>query len=585
MNAIIGLTYLLRTTATDPEQKSKLDRIAASGGHLMSVINTVLDISKIEAGKFTLDDDILDLHAAVESVLAMVTDAAAEKGIQLNCELGNAPKFVIGDKTRISQCLLNLLGNAIKFTAVGSVTVSLSVPDESDEDALVRFDVIDSGIGIPADALARLFTSFQQVDRSIDLKNVGTGLGLAITRGLAECMGGETGVESQLLAGSRFWFSARLRKCGDESSVDAKHTVTSEGTASDETKFAGTRVLLVDDNPVNLEVTGAILERVGISVTTAQDGLEAIEKLRNSQDSPYAMVLMDMEMPRMGGIEATLRIRELPVGSTIPIVAMTANAFGEDRKECLAAGMNDFLAKPVAPPVFFAMLRKWMRGRHQASDSVVATKPPMPPPPPPVAKPAQGLDLRRLDEMTNGETGIMAKVLQQFISHHANDLDLLEHSLSTGDFQRAFQIAHAIKGSAGQIGASDLHTRASAIEVPLRAGTMAAPADLENFSVAFASALEQARDWLHDNLPPTSSNVAGPPPDPTELLAKLKQLQLLLDATDGHALAAAEELAAELPPAYGESFAPVLDLIRRFELEGAARNMKLILPELEAELS
>ncbi len=360
LNAILGFSQMLKNQHPDAGTRAQVGKIMEAGQHLLAILNDVLDISKIEAGKLSLDIDDVSLSAIFDHVHSMLADSLRSKNLQWETHIDPAlPALLRGDGTRISQIVLNYASNAVKFTARGRIIIRARRVHQAGNLVGVRIEVQDEGPGISAEQQQRLFKAFEQTDDSTTRKFGGTGLGLAINRRLAHLMNGDVGVVSETGNGSTFWVNLPL-----EASREAHIRVPASGPGAVETARAqiaashsGARVLVAEDNPVNQEVIRAFLENTGLVVQIAENGREAVAR---TSEEPFDLVLMDVQMPEMDGLEATRAIRASCAGAGPPIVALTANAFAEDISRCLEAGMNDHLGKPVDLLTLYQTLLKWL---------------------------------------------------------------------------------------------------------------------------------------------------------------------------------------------------------------------------------
>ncbi len=363
MNGVMGMIELAKRRMADPKGLDQLDKAQRSATRLLGLINDILDLSKIEAERMALEDIPFDIQQSVEHILSTLGPSASEKGLQLETDIPAAliDMPLSGDPLRLGQILFNLVGNAIKFTDRGAVTLRIAPLAETSATMQLRFEVIDTGIGISHEAQQRLFSDFEQADNSMTRKYGGTGLGLAICKRLVRLMGGEIGVDSQPGKGSTLWFVLPLKKCQSAPRPVPAAAVPVSAEQRLQRAFAGRHILLAEDDPVNQEISRSLLEHAGLLVTVAVDGAQAVAMARQAT---YDLILMDVHMPLMNGLEATHAIRSDSPNRTTPIIALTASAFDDDRSACLAAGMNGHIAKPVNPEMLYDTLRQCLeRGR------------------------------------------------------------------------------------------------------------------------------------------------------------------------------------------------------------------------------
>jgi signal transduction histidine kinase/DNA-binding response OmpR family regulator len=443
MNAVIGMTGLLADTALDAQQRELVDTVRASGETLLVIINDILDFSKIEAGELTLDERPFGLRTCLRRAISLVALTADAKGLHLSGHLaGDCPETVVGDESRLRQILVNLIGNAVKFTDHGAVTVAAS----SSAGGEIKFSVRDTGIGIPPDRLDRLFLPFSQVDASVARGYGGTGLGLVISQRLAEAMGGGIVVDSTPGQGSTFTVTVRLA---------AAVGLPPEPPEVPAPVGRSLHVLVAEDNVVNQRVVQLLLERRGHRVELAADGTEAVAAVHRT---PFDLVLMDVQMPVLDGLAATERIRAHPPSHGSPrIIALTANAMVDDRAASRRAGMDGFLAKPIREAELDAVLAG-------AARAEVA----------PIVFDTEAASIRAcvddIAEATGGDHVKLAEILHNFADRLPDVLSRMERAARDGDARNLARLAHGLKGSSATLGASRFAALCGDVENRARLG-------------------------------------------------------------------------------------------------------------------
>jgi signal transduction histidine kinase/CheY-like chemotaxis protein/HPt (histidine-containing phosphotransfer) domain-containing protein len=489
MNGVLGMTRLLLDTRLDPTQREQAQIVLESGQSLLTILNDILDYSKLEAGRLDIESVDFDLRHTVEAVVALLSPKAAERGIMLDAQVApDLPRWFRGDPTRLRQVMLNLVGNAIKFTEKGGVSLRVEPRGRTQDGAYaLRVAIADTGIGISEAARAKLFGSFSQADSSITRRFGGTGLGLAISKQIVELMGGTIGVDSEVGKGSTFWFNINLAE-GVEPAAGA-----AEGPKRGVRPL---RILLAEDNPVNQKVAIGFLRPLGHSVEVAKNGREAVAA---TTERDFDLVLMDMHMPEMGGLDATRHIRALPgARGRIPIIALTASAAPDSIQRGLDAGMNSYVPKPINPETLVAAMVDIFGAVDVA---------PQPAPADATPAPAEAADVSLSDRLASAtaalDTSVIGTLEEQLGAEMVGELvgDFIETSKAlyeqlaaaraAGNVEGWGDAAHSLKSSAGTLGLSRVYRTALAIESACRAGK---PGEAEQPTEVLGEMLDEG--WL-----------------------------------------------------------------------------------------
>jgi PAS domain S-box-containing protein len=560
MNAILGMSHLLQRELNNPDQLAKLDKITYASKHLLSLINDILDLSKIEAERLQIEETPINVAALLDHAYSMMAERARGKGLRFSKELDDslAAMPLLGDPLRIGQILINYLGNAIKFTDAGEICLKASLSAQSAEYIEVRFEVRDTGIGLNDEQQARVFDAFEQGQSSTTRKYGGTGLGLTISRHLANMMGGKVGVSSGKGLGSTFWFTVALK-------LDHNPRTTVIAVNTSDFRREAT-ILLVEDNEINQEVAKELLETTGLSVELANHGAEALSMVKNRR---YDLILMDMHMPIMDGLEATRLVRQLPNCQTLPIIAMTANAFHEDRLECLSAGMNDFLAKPVDPDILFAMLSRWLPDNRGTPKPLTAEK----------VNPDKSLVLDTAIGLRSfvGKHHSYEKMLRRFVDSHLDDARKIIEAAEADDMETARRLAHTLKGVAATLGLEQVRALAAILEQSIKSAEerSAIAASSDQLHLALAKAGAEIGELIVCPNPEEAAATL----DTDQLKALIPNLLVMLASDNINAVDSWHKLAPTLACLLGE--ARQVEIISRqienYDLPGALASLRQLL--------
>jgi PAS domain S-box-containing protein len=486
MNAVIGLTHLALQTDLTHKQADYLHKIHSSGQSLLGLINDILDLSKIEADRLELEQTPFSLEQVLDHIATMTSLKAEEKGLLFGFHLDPAtPRRLVGDPLRLGQILLNLVNNAVKFTAQGEVVVSVSPEARAGAQIRLRFAVRDTGIGILPAQQARLFEVFSQADGSTTRRYGGTGLGLAISKKLTYLMGGDISVESASGVGSTF--TLILPFTLDLTTVEEQNELmpaTEVAAFSAPSPVVGARVLLVEDDDINQLVAREILAGFGLVVEITSNGRQAVERLR-AHPTRYALVLMDLQMPEMDGYEATRLIREELGLTDLPIVAMTAHTLADERHHCLAIGMQDHVAKPIDPPTLLAVLTRWIAPPgHEGNPRLETTLAPE------TSAALPGVDLPAALARLSGNQELLLKLLRNFRQAWSGAEDKIRLALATDALAQARMTVHTLRGVASNLSMRGVATAAEALELALKGGDHdAGERGLEALAAALAPVL------------------------------------------------------------------------------------------------
>ncbi len=602
LNAVLGMAQLLEGEAWSDRQRDMLERIRAAGRSLLGILNDILDLSRIEAGALRIDQQPFVLDNLLQQVGTLMAPLALDKRLDWRVQAPVLDSALVGDSLRIEQVLVNLAGNAIKFTSHGEVRLNVRLLEERADRLRLRFEVRDTGIGLDAETQAKLFAPFTQADGSTTRRFGGTGLGLSICKRLVELMGGRIGVESRPEAGSNFWFELELgRGFPARAAAPAVRALTRPGP-----RLAGARILVADDSQINLDVIDRFLQREGAIPALVSDGQQALHRLERDPRG-FDAVLMDMQMPVLDGFAATRRIREQLGLTKLPVIAFSAGVLREEQRQMFDAGVSDFVPKPVDMDQLAAVLARWVAPAEPSADHAAPPGASAGEPGPPPGEPRgdfpdiPGIDRERARRQFEDDPEFFLAVLGQFASGARGQADTIAACLDQGDHPAAARALHQLKGSSGSICAMQLMDACQRFERALKGPEPHADQDLaaprQAFERSLADLLGALNPWPPGGtaaplVPPagaasatgtpagsgTRAPAAGVRADPRleRLLADLAQ-QLASNRYDAKRTSdALEALLAETPLA--AAYAPVAARIRRLRFREALEALEAMNP-------
>ncbi len=571
MNAIIGMTHLALETDLDVRQKNYVDKAHWSAHNLLGILNDILDFSKIEAGKLDFEFNRFRLEDVINNISNIVTLKCQDKNIELNhTVLDNVPTALVGDPLRLSQILLNLSNNAVKFTPEGGrIALGVESEEETEERVKLHFWISDTGIGISKEQQAKLFHSFTQADASTSRKYGGTGLGLKISKSLAELMEGDIWVESELHKGSTFHFTASFNKQGGEpSEVQSQSSEDKERFDQALDRLRGAKVLLVEDNSINQELAFEMLVGHGLVVEVADNGHDAVVLLAGRN---FDGVLMDCQMPVMDGYTATQKIRRQERLKNLPVIAMTANVMKGDRERALSAGMNDFIAKPLDVHQMFTTMAKWIRPSRplyttqKNSHRMGSMETPLPE--------LAGIDMEQGLATTSNNIALYRKLLIRFRETQSHFGQEFSNAKTLQDHEAATRIAHSLKGAAGNLGISGVENAARKLEQACKEG----PGDTDDLLAVVLAELQPVLTGLEalstaasgDNPPPSTVQTDNRAVEP-----HLRELHDLINSNSVDSIAQADRLMSLLTNTeyanYGDEISRATEI---YDFDAAAEKL------------